>query len=126
MRTLAHFLVAALALIPLSSRASIPAPVPLAEAYKDASHVLLVRLVEGRTIDTPETPCGARYGAIVVRSLKGAAEGSRVEFGPYYRLRLGGHYLVFLANCNSRRSGIFRQTAGKCPGLRRISQLAST
>ncbi|MCL4747461.1 MAG: hypothetical protein KJZ83_18900 [Burkholderiaceae bacterium] len=97
-----------------SSSGTIASGIGLAEAYRQASSVVLVRLVQGQTIDGPGLECGVRYAGVVVRSFKGAPEGARVEFGSHYYYRkedstiggpvpanphallLGDHYLVFL------------------------------
>lgn len=71
---------------------------PTSELFASAEEVLLVQITEGRTLNTSSGTCGARYAGVVERSFKGSPNGSRVEFGPFQQLRVGGYYLVFLSS----------------------------
>lgn len=87
----------AASLYPVVGRATIPLPVSLAETMTHAKVVALVRIASGRMVSSSKGECGARYAAAVVRTYKGDVEARTLEFGPYYNLRIGAHYLVFLA-----------------------------
>ncbi len=69
-----------------------PGVIKLADLFKMAHTVALVKVVSGDT----ENYTTAVYKAEVVRSFKGAAVGETVYFGPYVGVRLGWEYILFL------------------------------
>lgn len=117
-------LLTVLVLCPLAVLATIPASIALKDLLSEADHVVLVQLVEGRMLGTGEQTCGARYAGIVVRSFKGSPKGTRVEFGPYYPLELGTHYLLFLSSSPNDRlvSTNSRELAAKADYLKRCKK----
>jgi hypothetical protein len=71
-----------------------PGIIKLADLYKLADVVAVVRVVSGDT-ENYDVPI---YKAIVVRSFKGSSEGATVYFGPYLGEKLGYEYTLFLRN----------------------------
>jgi len=69
-----------------------PATIKLADLFKQADVVALVKTVSGDT----ENYDVAVYKALVVHSFKGVAAGETIYFGPYIGERLGWEYFVFL------------------------------
>lgn len=69
-----------------------PGVYQLAELYKFADIVALVKIVSGDTENYEE----AVYKAKVAKSFKGVPEGETIYFGPYVGERLGWEYIVFL------------------------------
>ena len=66
----------------------------LADLFKQADTVALVKIVAGDT----EAYDIAIYKAEVVKSFKGAAAGETIYFGPYVGERLGWEYVLFIRN----------------------------
>jgi hypothetical protein len=66
----------------------------LADLFKQADTVALVKIVAGDT----QAYDAAIYKAEVVKSFKGAAAGETIYFGPYVGERLGWEYILFLRN----------------------------
>jgi len=69
-----------------------PGVIKLANLFKMADAVALVKVVSGDT----ENYDTAVYKAEVVKSFKGAEVGEAVYFGPYVGVRLGWEYVLFL------------------------------
>ncbi|MGD0940271.1 MAG: hypothetical protein ABR905_11215 [Terracidiphilus sp.] len=69
-----------------------PGIIPLAQLFRMADAVAVVRVVSGDT----ESYNSAIYKAIVVTGLKGTTEGQTLYFGPYIGERLGEKSVVFL------------------------------
>lgn len=67
------------------------------KAVRSSAVVALVEIERGEVVATPDGQfCGARYVARVVKPIKGAATGQRIEFGRYTEQAIGGQYFVFL------------------------------
>jgi hypothetical protein len=64
----------------------------LANLFKQADRVVLVRVVAGDT----EAYDVAIYKAEIVRNFKGGVAGETLYFGPFLGARLGGEYILFL------------------------------
>jgi hypothetical protein len=64
----------------------------IANLFKQADRVLLVKVVAGDT----EAYDVAIYRAEVVKSFKGGATGETLYFGPFLGERLGSEYILFL------------------------------
>jgi hypothetical protein len=75
-----------------------PGKYQLAELFKQADTVALVKVVAGDT----EKYSAVVYKARVLRTFKGAAAGSTIFFGPYAGTRLGWEYIVFLRDVNKK------------------------
>ncbi len=71
-----------------------PAIIKLAQLYKMADVVAVVRVVAGDA----ENYKVALSKAVVVKNFKGTAEGQTLYFGPFIGDRLGWEYVVFLRN----------------------------
>ena len=71
-----------------------PAIIKLAQLYKMADMVAVVRVVAGDT----ESYNFAISKAIVVKNFKGTTDGNMIYFGPYIGDKLGWEYVVFLHN----------------------------
>jgi hypothetical protein len=69
-----------------------PAVITLANLYKQADIVALVKVVSGDTENYTITV----YKAEVTKSFKGAAAGETIYFGPYTGERLGSEDILFL------------------------------
>jgi len=69
-----------------------PGKIDLAQLFKTADTVAIVRVISGDT----ENYAKAMYKAEVIRSFKGADAGKTLYFGPYVGLKVGGEYLLFL------------------------------
>ena len=114
-------------LFPLRVRATILMPIPLADTIKRADVIALVRVTSGRMVRGNKDDCGARYIGEIVRSYKGNAESKSIEFGPYYNLRIGGRYLIFLVqgalapesylSTNSKHLNALQEFHRECKGV---------
>jgi hypothetical protein len=69
-----------------------PGRIKLADLFKVADVVAVVRIVSGDT-ESYELPI---YKAIVVRSFKGSSKGATIYFGPDLSEKLGSEYTLFL------------------------------
>jgi hypothetical protein len=69
-----------------------PGRIKLADLYKVADVVAVVRIVSGDS-ESYEVPI---YKAVVLKSFKGASEGATIYFGPFLGERLGSEYTLFL------------------------------
>jgi hypothetical protein len=69
-----------------------PGRIKLADLYKIAEVVAVVRIVSGDS-ESYEVPI---YKAVVLKSFKGASEGATIYFGPFLGERLGSEYTLFL------------------------------
>ena len=69
-----------------------PGRIKLADLFKFADVVAVVRIVSGDT-ENYEVPI---YKAVVVKSFKGSQEGATIYFGPFLGERLGWEYTLFL------------------------------
>ena len=69
-----------------------PSRIKLADLFKFADVVAVVRIVSGDT-ENYEVPI---YKAVVVKSFKGTSEGATMYFGPFLGERLGFEYTLFL------------------------------
>jgi hypothetical protein len=69
-----------------------PGVYELADLFKQADTVALVKVVSGET----DTYNVAVYKAEVVKAFKGSATGETLYFGPYVGTRLGWEYILFL------------------------------
>ena len=74
-----------------------PGVYELAELFKYADAVALVKVVSGDT----ENYSVAVYKAEIVKAFKGAAVGQSVFYGPFVGTRLGAEYILFLQNARS-------------------------
>jgi hypothetical protein len=71
-----------------------PSVITLANLYKQADTVAIVRVVSGDA----ENYGIAVYKAEIVKSFKGAAAGEKIFFGPYVGESIGSEYILFLRN----------------------------
>jgi len=71
-----------------------PAVIDLANLFKQANTVALVRIVSGDAENYEITV----YKAQVVKSFKGTTAGESIYFGPYMGERIGWEYILFLHN----------------------------
>ena len=69
-----------------------PRVIKLADLFKQADTVAIVKIVSGDT----ENYRVAVYKGDVVKSFKGATTGETIYFGPYVGERLGWEYILFL------------------------------
>lgn len=72
------------------------APVSIMNLYAHADVVALVRIQSGELIEGTDIPCGAKYQAKVIHSIKNAQLGQKLTFGYYHHIEIGSEYLVFL------------------------------
>lgn len=73
------------------------------DLFKEADVVVIAKIQSGHRVTAGEYPCGAKYEAKIIHSLKGELENdSIVEFGPYLGHGIGNKYLLFLKARGSR------------------------
>ena len=73
------------------------------DLFKEADVVVIAKIQSGHRVTAGEYPCGAKYEAKIIHSLKGELEhDSIVEFGPYLGHGIGDKYLLFLKARGSR------------------------
>jgi len=73
------------------------------DLFKEADVVVIAEIQSGHRVTAGEYPCGAKYEAKIIHSLKGKLKNeSIVEFGPYLGHGIGNKYLLFLKARGSR------------------------
>lgn len=102
----------ALAILWAHSANALSLRVDFADSMRSSALVAWVEVEASETIVSANgQSCGARYTARVIRSLKGAVNGQRIQFGFYGGHARGTQYFVFL----DPTSTVLQHTTGKAP-----------
>lgn len=93
------------------------------ELFKQADVVVIAEIKSGHKVLAGEFPCGAKYQANIIHSLKGnLKKGSIVEFGPYEGHSIGKKYLLFLKNKGQRYTPMMSSNSGHLNAIREFEE----